>query len=1605
MRRVTTQSVLCTILLTQAVVLLSSCNTDASQIGFSPSLSKNNKLNAQLKEDQGTYQGSQAYNSSLFTGEDVNGQTGSLNVAKSLINVPGVNKDIDLNFKLIYSSTSTQKGILHLPQGWSYQMSYVMNNTSVNIDGSSYIIDKDWEDSSGYASGLKYINNHAIKFTEVLPDVSLKCNNDKLSYHYIYNDADGSHQYFDLSGKLIAKDNRFGSCISYHYNGYGDLYSLYLDHIEDSYGQSYKFNYSPNKVSVVSAGRNVSSFEYSNNGVLSASDAMGYKTQYGYTAIANKLVLNKISYPSGLITNINYNQLPVISCGNADNILLAVSKLIHTGGGILNETSYSYGTSTGSANYTGYSLGSAKYCMGGNHDSLMDSGNGSFIYDVLITKSGDSNSPKQVSQVYYNYLHLPTKKDDLNSSGAVQKEVIYDYDISPDKTLRSASYSQPIKITDKSLSTTISVTQNKYNEYNLLTSSDANILGGIKSSKVISYFPEVFYLPQETITTDNTNGSTIKVKNTLGNNKTISSSTLYHNGSGWKQHQFTYDDLGRMTNDTISWAGGSHHGVNSSNMAYQYSYSDGILTTVKTDGSGNKHTTQTSTTLSGSKVLKEISPSGKSITYAYDAIGRELSMTSPMGHKVTSLYHVAASDGSNSVIKTNPLGYKLIIDYDSLGRVSKVTDNGGSGSGSRLVEADTYNMIGGVSGKTDKLGNTLKYAYDEFGRVIMQTDALNNIKTIVYNDQQLKTQILLNSQPLNDKITDGAGNVVSNIMYSAGKSTAISSSSYDAFGNKVREISTVNGEKAYTNNYTYNPEGKLIHSSKINYDGITEAISTDIDLLGKMLSITTITSGKGLHNSDSQVYNAIGQLTRVNNNLKQNKSMSYNSDGELIGVKEYDGTTTSYTYDADGNQTSYSRGGVTVNKSYDEAGNLVGISDAGNIIKYTYTNTGLLTSVQYPDGKNIRYSYDSKDLLVSKNNVFNIATNYGYDNTGRVTSINMLQSNLQYSYANGQLINGKYGMLNGMSLVNNGGVVISHKYSYNDWDKLSSDEIVQGGNLISISYQYDWLQKLSQLALKSNLPDSTLNALKTFSYDSLSELSEAQYAYFESSGTRIVNESYKYDNNKNVINYTKDGVSQNYTYNGIDQLTAVNGSAIAYDKSGNMLNDNDGNQYSYNALNQLVKVISKQGEVKYTYYSNGMLKNKSSLANDLLFYYDNGHVDAIQSNDSKKIANQDNLLLSSSGSPIASYRGNNPTYYLQVANSTVGLIDKDNNLINDYKYLSYGETSSKSPTDAAQSFLWNQEYTDTDTNLVYLRARFYNPKLMHFMNADTVDTNNPYSFGNGDPINNIDPSGHLSEEARWGIGIAGVLIGIGGAVASIASFGTSAAAAATADAAIASAAAAGEAATEAVVATEVAGDAISVTNVAAASGDATIAGSSAANPVITTGALLRGLVNMTSSAMTNGAYTNSWDGARDGALQALSFNILIEGFTANSAKLGIVKYLKSDGFLKNNVGKLSGISYKYAFNDIISFEEQSGMRLALYDQDPQVRASVVSFFLKNNKSVLDKYTKFYGTRFMLDLMDHNNPIDPEETFTNGILYGHLQQDQLNILRYWEDITP
>jgi RHS repeat-associated protein len=53
------------------------------------------------------------------------------------------------------------------------------------------------------------------------------------------------------------------------------------------------------------------------------------------------------------------------------------------------------------------------------------------------------------------------------------------------------------------------------------------------------------------------------------------------------------------------------------------------------------------------------------------------------------------------------------------------------------------------------------------------------------------------------------------------------------------------------------------------------------------------------------------------------------------------------------------------------------------------------------------------------------------------------------------------------------------------------------------------------------------------------------------------------------------------------------------------------------------------------------------------------------------------------------------------------------------------------------------EYTDVETGLVYLRARYYDPSTGNFLTRDPIETitREPYGYVGGDPLNATDPSG------------------------------------------------------------------------------------------------------------------------------------------------------------------------------------------------------------------------------------------------------------------------
>lgn len=86
-----------------------------------------------------------------------------------------------------------------------------------------------------------------------------------------------------------------------------------------------------------------------------------------------------------------------------------------------------------------------------------------------------------------------------------------------------------------------------------------------------------------------------------------------------------------------------------------------------------------------------------------------------------------------------------------------------------------------------------------------------------------------------------------------------------------------------------------------------------------------------------------------------------------------------------------------------------------------------------------------------------------------------------------------------------------------------------------------------------------------------------------------------------------------------------------------------------------------------------------------------------------------------------------------------------------YTYDAYGVTTTiNSGNSLNNPYQYNAEYTDSSTGNQYLRARYYDPTSGRFLTKDTYlgETNDPlsrnlYAYTRNNPVNLMDPSGHL----------------------------------------------------------------------------------------------------------------------------------------------------------------------------------------------------------------------------------------------------------------------
>lgn len=326
------------------------------------------------------YQGSQSYAQKVPSDESISPNSGTVNFSKTLVHLRGVTKAIDLYVQLSY--TPGARGSFGFPKNWGLNLSFTIPGKSLTSQGKTFVVDPNWNDRTDYHSGLRYVNNHGMKFKHIFPALPLPSGR-RGRYAWSFQLADGAMEYFDVYGKLLEHADIDGNSIYYSYvdETAGPL-TAKVDSILDSWGQTIRFQYNIDvDVTVIAPDDGKSTISFGGHNVRSITDAMEYTISFTYLTSNNLTLLRTITYPTGLQSRFEYIGLRAYhEDGRLFNIP-ACSEHCHVDTNmqnkIVSKTKYRYGNKTNGASYTGASI----YCrMGGSRDLLMDSNNQDYRY-------------------------------------------------------------------------------------------------------------------------------------------------------------------------------------------------------------------------------------------------------------------------------------------------------------------------------------------------------------------------------------------------------------------------------------------------------------------------------------------------------------------------------------------------------------------------------------------------------------------------------------------------------------------------------------------------------------------------------------------------------------------------------------------------------------------------------------------------------------------------------------------------------------------------------------------------------------------------------------------------------------------------------------------------------------------------------------------------------------------------------------------------------------------------------------------------------------------------------------------------------------------------
>ncbi len=336
----------------------------------------------------------------------------------------------------------------------------------------------------------------------------------------------------------------------------------------------------------------------------------------------------------------------------------------------------------------------------------------------------------------------------------------------------------------------------------------------------------------------------------------------------------------------------------------------------------------------------------------------------------------------------------------------------------------------------------------------------------------------------------------------------------------------------------------------------------------------------------------------------------------------------------------------------------------------------------------------------------------------------------------------EFGMLKKVDIHECGNSILSNTYEYKKRSnnskyiskQIKTEKIKVGSETYTRSYESDALGNITKIT------DSTFGS-HSYEYDSRGFLIKAD------------DETYSYDKNGNIVK--KGDYTLTYDSSIKDRLVSFNGTKIEYDSS-NPLNPRKygSNTYQFEGR-RLVRWLYGGGYYDYVYNDQGLRIKKTDYRGVTWDYIYDGNKLIRE----KSINNTLDFLYDEYDNLYGFIKDNSEKYlYIRdQLQNIIGITDINGEIVVKYSYDAWGalkniEDTSSSGIGKLNPFRFKGYYYDNESSMYYCKTRYYVPQWGRWLSPDSIEYLNPesvnklnlYTYANNNPVIYYDPDGHMA---------------------------------------------------------------------------------------------------------------------------------------------------------------------------------------------------------------------------------------------------------------------